>query len=148
MIRPATLNDVSAILSVSTALAIDYPLRADKDRMKAVIIEVISSRSHFAMVDVHNGIVRSVLLAMVGDNLWAQRKFANVMLWWSDKPGSGVNLLRRFKKWVVSRRAIRIAGFAPDIDLEERTLAIFEHLGFRKSGGAYLFVNGVIHGTV
>ncbi len=144
MIRPATLQDVSAILSIGTVLAIDYPLRVDKNRMKATIVETVSSRSDFAMVDEYNGIVRAVLLAVVGDNLWAQRRFSSIILWWSDKPGSGVKLLRRFKRWVESRRAIRIAGFVPDIDLADHVYKIFEHLGFRKSGGVYLFINGAV----
>lgn len=148
MIRPASLQDVNAILSVATSQARRYPLRADRDKMKAVITEAISGASNFAMVDEVDGDIRGILIALVGDNLWAQRKFANVTLWWSDKPGSGVALLRRFKEWVTSRRAIRIAGFAPDLDLDPRIYAIFERLGFEKTGGAYLLVNGVKHGTV
>ena len=148
MIRPATMTDAKGILGIALLLVEPYPLRPDQDRMRAVLKEVIEHRSHLALVDVEDGAICAILLVMTGDNLWAQRKFANVMLWWSSNPGSGVKLLRRFKLWLKDRRGIRIAGFAPDIDLEDRTLKIFEHLGFRKSGGSYLFVNGAIHGTV
>jgi len=141
MIRPATLQDVTGILGIALGEVKRYPLRPDKDRMQKVIIETISAPSHLALVDEEDGQIRAVLLAMSGDNLWAQRKFANVMLWWSDKPGSGAKLLRRFRDWVTSRRAVKVAGFAPDIDLDERTYKLMEHLGFQRSGGAYLLFN-------
>jgi hypothetical protein len=148
VIRPASLQDVNVILGVASVLSKQYPLRADRSKMNSVIVEMISNPSDFAIVDEVNGRIRAVLLAFVGDNLWAERKFANVALWWSNKPGSGIALLRRFKEWVTSRRAIRIAGFAPDIDLDPRVYAIMERLGFEKAGGAYLLVNGVKHGIL
>ena len=129
-------------MTISTGLASNYPLLPDKQKMKDLIVESISAPSHFAMVDEVDGRIEAVVIAMVGDNIWAQRKFANVMLWWSNKPGSGIKLLRLFRDWVLARRAIRIAGFAPDIDLDPRVYAVFERLGFVKSGGAYLLVNG------
>lgn len=148
MIRPATLQDVSKILFIALGEAKAYPLRPDKDRMQKMIIEMISTKAHFSMVDEEDGEIVAVLGAMVGDNMWAQRKFASVVLWWSKKPGRGAALLRRFKAWVKERRAIRVAGFAPDLDLEPRTLLLFEKLGFTRHGGAYLYYNGVSHGTV
>lgn len=129
------------------ALAANYPLRPDKGKIEALIIGTISSASDFALVYEHEGTIRAVLLAFVGNNLWAERKFANVVLWWSDMPGKGVVLLRQFKLWVTSRRVVRIAGFSPDINLDQRVYTLFTLLGFEKIGGNHIFVNGVNHGN-
>ena len=92
--------DAKDILRVALLLVEPYPLRPDRSRMWAVLKEIIEHRSHLALVDVKDGAVCGILLVMTGDNLWAQRKFANVLLWWSSNPGSGVKLLRRFKLWL------------------------------------------------
>ena len=140
MIRPAQMKDLGAILTVATGLASDYPLRADKDKMRALATAAISSASDFAMVDEVDGKIRAVLIAFVGDNAWAQRKFADIMLWWSDLPGSGAKLLRRFRDWAYNRNAIKMAGFVPGRDLDPRIYSILERCGFTRQGGCYIWV--------
>ena len=146
MLRPAQMKDAGTILTIATGLVSDYPLRPDRDKMRGLIATSISSPADFVWVDEVDGRIRAVLLAVVGDNVWAQRKFADIMLWWSDLPGSGVKLLRRFRDWVYGRNAIKIAGHAPGTELNDRTYAIFEHLGFVRHGGSYLWVRG--YGTI
>ena len=141
MIRPATLIDVNEILDVSLDLAQMYPLKPDRDKIRRVIVESISAKMNFCMVDSQGGRLVAVLVSLTGKNLWAQRQFSNVVLWWSEKPGSGVALLRRFRDWVLARRAIKVAGFAPDVDLDERTLMVMEYCGFHRRGGSYLLIN-------
>ena len=141
MIRPATLTDVHQLLDISLDLAQMYPLRPDRDKMKAIIVQLISSKAHYLMVDSEGNRIVAVLAALTGDNMWAQRKFSNVMLWWSEKPGAGVKLLRGYRDWIKSRRAIKVAGFAPDLDLDERTYALMERVGFKRRGGSYLLIN-------
>lgn len=142
MIRPAAPSDAKAILDVGMRLADGGPLRPDKDRMWQAILTGISAPSDLTLVSTSEGALRGVLLARVGDNAWAQRKLADLQLWWSDRPGVGAALLRRFKRWVTDRNAIKLAGFAPAWDLDPRTYALLERCGFRRSGGAYLWVRG------
>lgn len=141
MIRPATLQDLPRILEVGKRLAELYPLKADDYKMRQLLTEAISSRGNFAMVDEFDGKICAVLIGLVGDNLWAQRRFANIVLWWSNTAGSGAALLRKFKVWVVSRRAIKVAGLCPDIDLDDRVHSLLQRVGFKRSGGAYLLIN-------
>lgn len=128
-------------MQIALHLAAGYPLRPDRDRMRVVLIELISAPSHFAWICTEHDVVRGVLLAMVSDNLWAQRRHANILLWWSERAGKGVSLVRTFKRWLKDRRGIRVAGFSPDEDLGERTLQLMELLGFNRRGGSYLLFN-------
>lgn len=142
MIRPATLADVRDILAVAEEQAARYPLKQDKSKMQSLITQAISSPKDYAWVDVdERGKLRAVIVAFTLENLWAQRKAGHVVLWWSNTPGKGANLLRRFATWVKSRRAIKVAGFSVDLDLPERTYQLMERLGFKRHGGAYLLYN-------
>lgn len=143
MLRPATLQDLGQIMDVAIRLAEErYPLRVDKDRMKALGTELISGAAHFAWVDAdEDNRIRAVLMAHTGDNLWAQRKNASVLLWWSERPGLGWALLRRFRDWITSRRAIRVAGLMFDCDVPAAARGIAERTGFVRTGDAYLLFN-------
>jgi hypothetical protein len=85
--------------------------------------------------------VDGVLLAFTSDNAWAQRQNCAVMLWVSKIPGAGAMMLRDFRDWMQGRRAIRVAGFAPDVELDPRVWIIAERIGFERHGGAYLLYN-------
>ena len=79
-----------------------------------------------------------VLLALTSSNIWAQRQCCAIMLWVSKIPEGGAELLRFFRTWVSTRRAIRVAGMAPDLDLDPRVGKLVERIGFTKRGGSYL----------
>ena len=150
-IRPATLQDKEVIFQLAVEQCERYPaLRPDFDKIRHQIRLAISSAQHFCRVmeDTQRK-VRGVLLAMGGNNLWAQRQFAVVNLWVSDLPGGGATLLRNFRDWAVSRPAIRVAGIAPDLDVDPRVWDLVQRIGFKKHGGAYLlYTRGVAHGLV
>ena len=150
-IRPATMQDKIAIFQLALEQAGRYPaLRPDHDRMKNQITLAISSPQHFCWVveNIHHR-VAGVLLAMGGSNLWAQRQFCAVNLWVSKLPMGGARLLRHFRNWVLGRPAIRVAGIAPDLDVDPRVWKLAERIGFKKQGGAYLlYTREMAHGTV
>lgn len=143
IIRPATLADLNRIVDIAMEASLMYPrMRADKAKIKALGVDAISAARHYALVtERDDGYIDGVLIAFTTDNAWAQRQNAQVMLWVSRFPGSGAAMLRKFRDWVLSRRAIRVAGFAPDVDLDPRVLALAERIGFKRHGGAYLLYN-------
>lgn len=143
MIRPATLADLDMLIRVSTKACELYPkLVPDIKKIRAVLIEAISSPANFAYVSDDEGEITGVLIGLTGKNLWAQRQNCFIPMWLSSKPGEGVMLLRRFKQWLITRRGIRVAGFSPDIsEIDPRTWELVELLGFKRYGGAYLLYN-------
>ena len=118
-----------------------YPrLRPDPDKIRALIVDSISAPRHYAFV-VQDRKVDGVLLAFTSNNAWAQRQNCAVMLWVSKIPGAGAAMLRDFRDWMQGRRAIRVAGFAPDVELDPRVWILAERIGFERHGGAYLLYN-------
>jgi len=150
-IRPATLQDKTAIYQLALEQSQRYlALRPDHDKIKGQISLAISSAQHFCWVveNIHHRVC-GVLLAMGGDNLWAQRQFCAVNLWVSKKPGGGAALLRCFRNWVMGRPAIRVAGIMPDLDVDPRAWDLAQRIGFKKQGGGYLlYTRGAAHGVV
>lgn len=141
IIRAATLADKEGIIELAREEMERYPLRPDKDKINEMLTEAISSAKHFAMVIDVGGHVQGVLIGLTGDNLWAQRQNCNIVIWVSRVPGYGGILLRKFKEWVQPRRAIKVSGMCPDLEVDPRALKLAEHLGFERHGGAYLLYN-------
>lgn len=143
VIRPATLSDLNRMIEIAMDQAERYPrLKPDRDKIRALGTDAISAARHYALVaERDDGYVDGVLVAFTTENAWAQRHSSQVMLWWSQIPGAGAAMLRQFRDWVKSRRAIRVAGFAPDLELDPRILKLAERIGFQRHGGAYLLYN-------
>ena len=143
MIRPATLADVDAIYDIAMDEARMYrSLRPDPVKIRKGIIQAISSAKHFAWVSIGVVRVEGALIGLTSHNLWAERQNCLVALWRSRIAGDGVRLLRAFKTWVQTRRAIRVAGFVSDSEhTDRRAFQLAERMGFRRCGGAYLLYN-------
>ena len=144
IIRPATLFDVDAIFGIAVHETRQYEgLLPDADKIRKGIIQSISSANHFAWVTADSqDRPCGALIALTSENLWAQRKNCLIVMWVSDLPGEGRRLLKAFKKWVRTRRAIRVAGFVPDSDhIDRRAFLLAERMGFSRCGGAYLLYN-------
>lgn len=145
MIRPATLNDVDSILNIALGQVHErYPrMKPDVKKMRALIVESVSSSKHFCWVsEVKILGVTGAIVGLVQNNFWAQRQCCNIPLWTSIQRGDGVRLLRELRNWVRSRRAIKVAGFAPDTDeIDPRVWKLAELVGFKRHGGSYLLYN-------
>lgn len=138
MIRPATLLDLNAIIDLVEPWTGLYPLTLDLQKARQTLTTAISSPQHFCWVAEGKDGVAGVLVGLTSDNLWARKKNCNVVAWISDIPGEGVKLLRKFADFVKSRPVIRVAGFAPDADVDFRVWKLAERIGFERCGGAYL----------
>jgi hypothetical protein len=144
MIRAALLADADAIFGIASIQASQYEgLRPDAEKIRKGIVQAISSAKHFAWVTTDSqDRPCGVLIGLTSENLWAQRQNCLIALWVSDLPGEGRRLLKAFKSWVQSRRAIRVAGFVPDSNhIDQRAYRLAERMGFERCGGAYLLYN-------
>lgn len=144
LIRAATLKDKAWLIACAMEQAKElYPrLRANKDKIEALVIDCISSAAHYAQVIEEDGELQGCLLVMVNHNMWAERRAANIHLWVSRVPTLGAKLLREFRDWFGTRRGIRVAGMVPDFDWpDERIGRLIERIGFTKCGGSYLLYN-------
>ena len=140
VIRPATLSDYNQVLRLVKEQLVQYDrLRPDYDKLKYMFNLLVSSKAHFAeVVEDDHGNVVGALMALTSDNLWATKKNCAVLYWSSTLKGTGVTLLRHFKTWLSTRPAIRVAGFSPDLDIDDRTWTLVEKLGFNRCGGSYI----------
>jgi len=142
IIRPGELSDKREILAIAREQAARLPkLKVDLEKMNEVIVGVIRDNKHFAYVAENQGVIVGVLGAITSPNLWAQRNSSNVVLWVSKEAPAGVRLLRTYRNWITAKRAVKIAGISPNIDLDARTLRLMELNGFERNGGSYLLYN-------
>jgi len=148
MIRPATLMDRVQLIGLAMEYAELYPLRPDKDKLSRMIVEAISTKRHFIRVSEERGKIKGALVAITSDNIWAQKQCCHIIFWATTITGEGAALLREFKQWLQGRQVIRVAGFAPDLEVDERTWKLTERMGFIKHGGAYLWYRGDQHGAI
>ena len=142
IIRPGEMKDKREIFAIAKQQASRLPkLKADLDKINDVIVTVLNDPKHFGYVAEKQGVIVGVLGAITSPNLWAQRNSSQVVLWASLEAPAGVYLLRTYRKWIKSKRAVKIAGISPNIDLDARTLRLMELNGFERNGGSYLLYN-------
>lgn len=143
IIRGMRSGDRHAVFEKACSLAAThYPyLRPEVDKISKLIVDAMYNG--FALVAERDGKVGAALLARTGPNLWGQRNHATVLLWYSDVPGAGAAMLRKFRDWVRAGRTIRLAGFVSDSEaVDPSALRLAERIGFtRKGTGGYYLVN-------
>jgi hypothetical protein len=93
------------------------------------------SDTHYARVVGPVGEPKAALLARVENNLWAMKKHASLLLWYSELPGAGAVLLREFRDWLHTQKHIVVAGFTADwVSVDDRPLMLAERVGFKRRG--------------
>lgn len=103
------------------------------------------SETHYVRVVGPPGAPQAALLARVENNLWAMKKHASVLLWYSEIPGAGAMLLRGFRNWVKTQKQIVLAGFIADwVQVDDRPLMLADRIGFKRrgDGGLIYFPRG------
>lgn len=81
----------------------------------------------------------AVIVARTGGNLWALRKHATILLWYSRKPGAGYALLKDFVRWTKEQKQVTVVGLIDDFGMGAETVALLRRAGFIQRGGAHLF---------
>jgi hypothetical protein len=126
-----------------TLAAAMYPeLIADIDKMHWLVRDFATCQTHYARVVGPVGEPRAVLLARVDQNVWAMKKHATVLFWYSEIPGAGAALLRDFRRWVdAQKQHVVLAGFHADwVMIDGRPLELAARIGFKHRGdGGYMY---------
>lgn len=141
-IRRLESADCAFVRARAEKLAVTlYPeLIPDADRMHALLGRARQDSGWYAGVIGPKGAPTAALIAQMGDNVWASRRHATVMLMYSDfSNGDGARLLRDFCRWVREQKSIVLAGLIDDYNMPDRTKRLFELTGFQIRGGAIVF---------
>lgn len=125
-----------------TYAATMYPeLIPDIDKMHWLVRNAIQSTDHYSRVVGPVGEPKAALITQTSNNIWAMKKHAAVMLWYSEIPGAGAALLRDFRNWVRTQHYIVLAGFVADwVSFDERPLVLAERIGFKRRGEGGFFL--------
>lgn len=140
MIRNIEIADCPVIRMKAEALAVKlYPeLIPDVGAEHALLSELRGNDHHYARAIGGVGTPQAVLLARGGGNLWATRRHATVLLWYSEIPGAGYSLLTDFRRWVDADKRMALAGFTDDFGMDARLVGVLRRAGFIQRGGTYV----------
>ena len=141
IIRNIDIKDSAIVRAkAQTMAATMYPeLIPDIDKMHWLVRDACLTETSYARVVGPIGEPGAVLIARTANNLWAMKKHASIMCWYSDIPGAGLALLRDFRRWVKETNGIVVAGFNDDCDLALEAKMVALRVGFVRRGGAYLY---------
>lgn len=99
-------------------------------------IEILR-RAEYVRVIGEVGKPHSALIALAGQNAWATKRHASVLLWFGAH-GGGLKLLLDFKRWV-RQQNILVAAVTDDHGLADDAKAVLKATGFEQRGGTYMF---------
>lgn len=116
-----------------------YPnLVIDKEKVRAMAIECVSSSSNFSWVTEIDGKVVAAVSAFVSDMMFYERKQANVVQFYSTVPNAGLPLIREFLRWARSRRIIKMICFTLECKADPRIGTLLSKLGLKSELPVYL----------
>lgn len=145
MIRPASLNDIDAVvdLAVESVSNNPLPVRVDKGAMRDTAKEAASSRAHFLWVAEVDGEIVGAFGAMSHPSFWHERQVCSVMLYYTRVPGEGLSLIREFARWVKGRPAIKVAVMELEPEGDPRLIKFLERVGFSRQSMNCTYVRGM-----
>lgn len=96
--------------------------------------------THYSRVVGNPGEPQAAIITRTENNVWAMKKSAPILLWYSEIPGAGAMLLRGFRDWLRAQPYIVAAGFSADwVMMDDRPLKLADRIGFQKRGeGTYM----------
>lgn len=152
MIRAMLRADAPSVrIKAETLAASMYPeLISDLEKVHKLLQEVTSSEKYYARVIGPEGEPKAALIARSAPNMWAMKKSATILLWYSDVPNGGLELLRDFKRWVREDHQIVMAGITADWNGDMDAVYIAQKVGFKHRGmGTFVFYpHGAKDGSV
>jgi hypothetical protein len=94
-------------------------------------------RADYARVIGEAGRPHSALIALIGNNVWATKRHAAIVLWYGEKSG-GVRLLWDFKRWTREQNLL-VAAATDDHGMAHKAQLVLTGAGFEKRGGAFMY---------
>jgi hypothetical protein len=132
MIRPAAPKDIDIIveLGIESLRNDAYDnLIIDREKVKDVAIECVSSASHFAWVSEIDGKVVGAVLAMAFPMQFYERKQCSVVMFYCRVPRSGGFLIRKLLRWYKSRPMLKMLEFTLERNMDPKIARFLEKLG-------------------
>lgn len=141
MIRKASLADVAAIEALGLRLkskTLYATWRYDREAALRQIRACVSGGLGCAFVVEHDGEIRGAILG-VAERMWfSNQRVASDLMFYSERPGAGYWLLRRFMQWAWSVPSVGqiMLGQSSGLDIDA-VESLYRRLNFRKVGGLY-----------
>ncbi len=135
-LRDATLKDVSGILAVVLKFTDHLPVLPDKQKIKKLIVESISTKSNFCQVTTEGSQVTGALVAIGQQGLWFERRHLHILFFATSSTGGGIGMLRNVINWSRDRRAIKVVS--ADFLVPDRMGAMLERAGLVRTGSSYI----------
>lgn len=135
------IRDIPAIRVAGEAIAARYypELIPDIERENGILSSMRADSNQYCRVLGEPGNPDAALIASTGGNLWALRRHATILLWYSKKPGAGYALLKDFVRWTKEQNSVVLVGIIDDFGMNDDTVALLRRAGFIQRGGAHLF---------
>jgi len=93
---------------------------------------VVTGAGNYCLVASRQGKIVGAVSALVQEQLFYERKVANVVQFYCTAPGVGVQLLREFLSWVRGRPAIKSVMFCLEIHADPRVAKLLRLLGMQN----------------
>jgi hypothetical protein len=142
IIRPATIADADAIVSlgVESVSRDPLPVTIDRKAMRDTFLSLVGKPMHFAWVAEVDGQVVAGVVACTQPGFWFTRHQCSVLLFYSRVRGAGLPLLRRLADWVKGRPVIKLAVVELEPGIDPRILKAFKRLGFKRESTNLTYV--------
>jgi hypothetical protein len=143
MIRRATFEDIPAMLEMGRrahARSRYCELAIDETTAKMNVAGMMTNKSQLVIVAERDGVLIGMLLGISVPWFFSSRSYATDLLWYAERPGVGVRLMRRFITWALKDRKVdsieSSVSFGGTLEQTRETEEIYARLGFRRVGGA------------
>lgn len=141
MIRRGTPKDLPAIIEMGHRLCDRTPqahVKRDRESIAQTIGSCMASGLGCVFVAEHEGKLTGVIVGMAQQYWFSRQRQAVDLMFVSERPGDGMRLLRAFIDWAWKvPGVVEVAGAqSSGIDIE-RTVELYERLGFKHVGGVF-----------
>jgi len=142
MIRPATIEDLPALLDIGRDMATESPrysrMRFSRDKLAHMLGALIESEAGFVCVVEDDCGISAVMVAMVAEHWMSDDLNASDLALYVKPNARGTmaatELICAYRAWAQGRGAVLVqAGITTGI-FTEKTAQLYEYLGFKRCG--------------
>lgn len=142
MIRPATPEDIPALLDIGEAMATESPrfsrMRFSRGKLAANLAALIGADHGFVVVAERDGALAGVMVAVISPHWFSDDLQASDLALYVRPEARGTlaaaRLVRAYTTWARQRGALLLqAGVTTGVHTEE-TARLYERLGYRRCG--------------
>ena len=140
MIRPATIEDYPQWHDLCYRLLKQTPyagIEVDRASVAKIYGQCVSSRMGCVLV-ADSGKITGTIMGVAQELWWSRKRYATDLLFYSERPGDGIRLLRGFLDWAWALPSVAEVTLGQSSGIEiERTGLLYERLGLTKVGSIY-----------